>query len=86
MRGLRVFSTRLPPGARRIYQLVVIYFLVVSAALLWPIYPLFSRARPIVFGLPLSLFYLAALLIASFGVLVALYLWEVRRGRVDEGD
>jgi len=81
----RVFSSRLARGDRRVYGAVVLYFCAVFAAMLWPIYPLFSRARPIVLGLPFSLFYLAILLIVSFAVLGGLYLWESRRGRLDPG-
>ena len=83
MRPLRVFSSRLARGARRVYGVVLIYFCVVLVAMLWPIYPLFSGARPLIAGLPLSLFYLTVLLIVSFAVLVSLYLWESRHGRLD---
>ena len=85
MSPLRVFSSRLGRGERRVYGGVVIYFCLVFAAMLWPIYSLFSGARPLVAGLPLSLFYLTVLLIVSFAVLVGLYLWESRRGRLDPG-
>lgn len=85
MGSLRVFSSRLANRDRRIYGAVAVYFGVVFAAMLWPIYPLFSRARPILFGLPFSLFYLAVLLLLSFAVLGGLYLWEARRGRLDPG-
>jgi hypothetical protein len=83
LRAVRVFSSRLGRRERRIYGGVLLYFLIVFAAMLWPIYPLFSRARPLVAGLPLALFYLVVLLIASFGVLLGLYGWEKRRGRLD---
>ena len=86
MSGFRVFSSRLENAERRTYGAVVAYFCVVFAAMLWPIYPLFSSARPIILGLPFSLFYLATLLIVSFSVLGGLYLWESRRGRLDPGD
>ena len=83
MRALRLFSSRLSAGERRLYGAVTIYFCAVAAAMLWPVYPLFSRARPLVLGLPLSLFYLTVLLLGSFGVMLALYGWEARRGRLD---
>lgn len=83
MKPLRVFSTRLAQGERRVYGAVLVYFCLVFAAMLWPIYPLFGAARPLVAGLPLSLAYLAFLLIVSFTVLGSLYLWESRRGRLD---
>ncbi len=83
MGSIRLFSTRLSRRERRVYGALLTYFLVVFAAMLWPIYPLFSGARPLVAGLPLSLFYLTTLLLLSFGVLLALYLWEAKRGRLD---
>ena len=57
---------------------VALFFLAAFAALIWPVYGIFGGARPLVLGLPLSLFYVAAWLIASFLVLLALYLYEER--------
>jgi hypothetical protein len=45
---------------------------------MWPIYPLFSDIRPILFGMPLSLFYLVLVIAAVFSVMLALFLWEGR--------
>ncbi len=56
----------------------ILFFLVAFAALIWPIYPLFGHERPLVLGMPLSLFYVASWLVASFLVLLALYLHEER--------
>jgi hypothetical protein len=39
-------------------------------ATMWPVYPLVSRIRPLVFGLPFSLVYLLGLTIISFVVLL----------------
>lgn len=83
---IRIFSSRLGRSERRVYGLLVIYFVIVFVAMLWPIYPLFASALPLVAGLPLSLFYLAALLVISFGVLLALYRWEARRGLLDDAE
>jgi membrane protein implicated in regulation of membrane protease activity len=81
--SIRLFSARLSRRERRVYGALLAYFLVVFAAMLWPIYPFFSGAVPLIVGLPLSLFYLTTLLLLSFGVLLALYFWEARRGRLD---
>ena len=51
--------------------------------MMWPIYPVFSRIHPLVFGIPFSLFYLVILIIASFLVLFSLYLWEYREDGTD---
>ena len=62
----------------RVYKIVILYFILIFAAMMWPIYPIFSRIRPMVLGIPFSLFYLVILIIASFLVLLSLYLWEYR--------
>ena len=80
----RVFSKHLSPGQRRIYRGVVVFFVVVFLAMIWPLVTLFSHARPLIFGLPFFLFYLAVLLISSFLVLLSLYLWEERSGVSEE--
>ena len=46
---------------------------------MWPIYPFFSRIRPLILGMPFSMAYLVFLLVLSFLVLVSLYTWERRR-------
>lgn len=61
------------------YGASVVFYLLLFALLVWPIYPRFARARPFVLGMPLSLFYVVTLLLLSFVVLVALFLWESRR-------
>jgi hypothetical protein len=76
----RLFSSRLTPVQRRVYRGVLAFFVVVFLAMIWPLAMLFSRARPLVFGLPFYLFYLTVLLLSSFFVLLALYLWEDRSG------
>ena len=76
----RLFSSRLTPIHRRLYRGVVVLFLVVFLAMIWPVATLFSHARPLVLGLPFYLFYLAVLLVGSFLVLLALYVWENRTG------
>ena len=67
----------------KVYKVVVFYFIIVFAAMMWPIYPYFSRIRPMVLSIPFSLFYLVILIVASFLVLLALYLWEHREDGTD---
>jgi len=67
-----------------VYGAVTVWFLLVGAAMIWPIYPLFSSALPLVAGIPLSLAYLVALLTISFAAGLALYRWEDRQGLLDE--
>jgi hypothetical protein len=61
-----------------IRRLALLFFLVAFAALIWPIYPIFSHARPLILGMPASLFYVAFWLIACFLVMLALFLYEER--------
>lgn len=68
---------------RRLRRAVVVYFAVVFWCLIWPVYPYFSRIKPLVLGLPFSLFYLVAVLLCSFLVMLGLYLWEARHGELD---
>ena len=77
----RIFSSRLSPGERRVYRAVLMFFTAVFIAMIWPVVTLFSRAEPLIVGLPFFLAYLAALLLASFLVLLALFRWENRTGR-----
>ncbi len=76
----RLFSQRLESRHRRVYRLVLGYFIVIFVAMIWPVVTLFSHARPLILGLPFFLFYLAVLLIASFLVLLWLFHWEERAG------
>ncbi|MFQ5928378.1 MAG: hypothetical protein ACE5MK_01675 [Acidobacteriota bacterium] len=75
--------THRPDRRRRVYTAVVLYFIFVFLALMWPIYPFFSRIFPMLLGIPLSLVYLVFLLVLSFLVLLGLYLWEDRHGEIE---
>ena len=50
---------------------------------MWPIYPLFSDVHPLVFGIPLSLFYLVLVITAVFSVMLSLFLWEARNDKLE---
>lgn len=84
--GLRLLPSRLPRGRRAVYRTVVAFFVVELVALVWPVAALFSRAEPLVAGLPFFLFYLVALLLASFAVLLGLFVWEGRTGASSDPD
>jgi hypothetical protein len=79
----RLFSSALSATERRVYGAVTALFVVAFFATMWPIYPWFSRIRPFVLGVPLSLAYLVGLAAVCFATLLALYLWEGRRGKLD---
>lgn len=75
----RLLPTDMEPGPRRVYAAAAVFFCVVLAALVWPVYPLFADIRPLVLGMPLSLAWVVAWVVASFLGLLAVYLWEGRR-------
>lgn len=79
-----VFSSKLSPDERRVYRAATLFFIAVFFAFMWPVYPLFNRIRPLVLGMPFSLFYLVLILTVAFLAILALYRWEVRHGKLDE--
>ena len=82
----RFMPSGLTRRQRRVYGAVTVFFLVVFVAMMWPVYALFSGFRPFVLGMPLSLFYVVAWLVASFLVLLGLFAWEGRAERLHDGD
>lgn len=82
----KLFSSHLTRRQRRVYGAVLGFYVFAFLAMVWPFYGLFNRARPLVLGMPLSLFYLAVLVTASFLVQLALFRWEGRRGADSEDD
>ena len=69
-----------PPGTgprvKRRRLLFTAFYLLVIAAVVWPVYPLFSGTFPLILGLPLSLVWIVGALTAGFLALLALYLTE----------
>lgn len=63
---------------KRARRAVALFFVLAFAALIWPIYEFFGGARPLILGIPQSLFYVSSWLVASFLALLALYLYEER--------
>ena len=51
-------------------------------ALIWPIYPLFGRIRPMILGMPLSLFYIVTVIVTVFLVMLTLFRWEGKNNRL----
>ena len=66
------------PARRRspVYSAVVLFYLLLFLAVMWPVYPRFSSIAPRVLGMPFSLVYVVGVLILSFSGLLGLYLWE----------
>lgn len=78
--GLVLFPPGTSPGKRRRRILFVAAYLLVTASLVWPIYPVFSGIHPLILGLPLSLAWIVLALLAGFAAVLALYLTEDEEG------
>jgi hypothetical protein len=60
--------SRLAPRA------AVIWFVLATATLVWPIYPMwFDRIEPRILGLPFSLAWILIIILANFAVVAVLY-------------
>ena len=77
---IRLFSQRLNPRIRSLYRAILLFYVLLTLALIWPVTTLLSRVRPLVLGMPFSLFAIAFLIVTSFSVLLALFIWEERTG------
>jgi hypothetical protein len=60
----------------RAYAAVILFYLILFFAVMWPVYPRFSSIEPRVLAMPFSLAYVVGVLVLSFSVLLGLYLWE----------
>lgn len=80
-RGFRLFPSHFDRVQRRVYGAVLTFYLAATAGLVWPVYAFFGGIRPRVLGLPFSLVYVVLWVVASFAVLLGLFLWERRRER-----
>jgi hypothetical protein len=66
--------TELAPESSWATRLALLYFVLATAALVWPVYPwLGNRIEPRVLGLPFSLIWVLAIITSNFCVLVLLY-------------
>lgn len=77
--GFRLFPSGLDDRRRRVYLAVLVFYLAATVGLVWPVYAAFGGIRPTVLGIPFSLLYVVLWVVASFLVLLALFLWEGRR-------
>ncbi len=71
-KGLVLFSRHDGPAKRRRQIFAAIYILA-AALLVWPVFPVFSGFRPLIFGLPLSFAWVVMALLLMFGALIWLF-------------
>ncbi len=79
----RVFSSALSGRDRLVYGAVTLVFVGAFATTMWPLFTLLNRIRPLVLGIPFSLFALIVLVLICFGSMLALFRWEDARGRLE---
>lgn len=78
-RGIQLFPSRSSARHRRRRIVFSVLLLVLSSALIWPVYPYFGGIRPLIFGLPLSLAYIVIVMGLMFAAQIWLYLGEEER-------
>jgi polyferredoxin len=79
-RGLKLFPDRSSARHRRRRLIFLAIYGALFASLIWPVYPLFAGARPLVLGLPLSLAWIVLVLSLMFAALLWLFFGEEPRG------
>ncbi len=78
----------MPPGRTRLVTPVaLLYFVLATATLIWPLYPaFFDRIEPRVFGLPFSLAWILIVIASNFVVVGLLYHLRLVDDREHEGE
>ncbi len=71
-----LFPLGTAPRVKRRRLLFTGCYLLVIAAIVWPVYPLFAGTFPLIFGLPLSLAWIVGALAVGFAALLTLYFTE----------
>lgn len=70
-----IFSANNSRRKKRAY-IVVILLTFVQLSMLWPIYPLFASATPLILGFPLSFAWVILMVICSFSFLLWFFINE----------
>lgn len=63
-------------AGRAPFVAVALFYFVLFAAVIWPVYPAFATIEPRVLGIPFGMAYVVAALVLSFLALLGFYLWE----------
>ncbi len=72
-RGLILFRPGTSIKMRRGRLLFLVVYLLIGAAIIWPVYPRFAGPDPRVLGLPLFFAWIVGALLAMFASLVVLF-------------
>lgn len=82
--GLCLFPSTTTTAHRRRRLAFLVIYLLVGSLVLWPVFPFFAGAKPLILGLPLSMAWVVFALTAMFGALLWLYLGEDDPRSADE--
>jgi len=82
--SLRFFPETTPVTTRRRRWFFLAAWCTISALLIWPIYPLFKSATPLILGLPLSLAWILLAMVLMFLALLVLFLGDEREQKAAE--
>lgn len=75
-KGLVLFPPKTSPAKKTKRLTFVAFYLLVAAALVWPVYPVMAGKIPSLLGLPPSFAWAVIVLAAGFAALLTLYLTE----------
>ena len=78
--SIRCFSKKVSKERKNTYIFFLVYFIILVWAEVWPIFLIGNRVRPYVLGLPFSMFWTAAVVMAGFVGMLFLYNFDVKGG------
>jgi len=78
--GFKFFPKKMSKERKRKFTYFLIYFIILVWAEVWPIFLIGNRVRPYVLGLPFSMFWTAAVVMAGFIGMLFLYNFDVKGG------
>ena len=70
-----IFKSKHPTKRKRTFVVVLLLGLV-QFSMIWPIYPLFASATPLILGFPLSFAWVILMVICSFSILLWFFINE----------
>lgn len=70
------------PEVSKPSRYAAIFCVAAFIAVLWPVYSWFSDIEPVVLGMPFSLVFLVIVIASVFSVMLALFVWEDKNGRL----
>ena len=75
-KGLRFMGPETDPAFRRRRWIFVVLYVLIGSMVLWPVFPFFAEAKPLILGLPQSMAWVVLALSAMCALLTWLFLSE----------